>query len=660
MGVIHKLSPLLADKIAAGEVVERPSSVVKELVENALDAGATTITVEIKNGGISFIRVTDDGCGLTAEDAVTAFERHATSKIKSENDLFGITTMGFRGEALAAICAVSKVELITCPAGQTEGSYLQIVGGVQRPIEAIGAPKGTSIVIRELFFNTPARYKFLKKDATEAAAVHSIMERLAISRNDVSFKLISDSKVVLQTVASEDLKNVIFSLYGKEIVQKLLPVSITHQNITISGYVGRPILSRSNRNMQICCINGRFVKAGTFHAAVDQAYRNEQMTGKHAVCFIKIELDPSRVDVNVHPGKLEVKFSEEKLVFEAIYYAIKGSLQKMTLSEAATIVSKKSTPSFNRTMPSAPLENIVTPQRKALVEQPQIIEKTVEVSSENVPARASIASFVKRDKYSFFEAAPNETKKEKMEVAVTPNEDAVIENAAAEPSKVLPTNSVVTQETLTEEVAPEQVVFSEEAQLKDTFKIRYIGELFTVYILAEINDTFYLIDKHAAHERLLYNKLLNEYKKDGVTKSQILLMPETLRLTPSEFDIAMTHEEILAQYGFHIEVFGASDILIREVPFDILPEHVSSSFLEVLQLLNKPMSDLITDRENRILKTIACRAAIKSGTQSGEKEMVSFLQKLMEDDSIVCCPHGRPVAVTYSKREIEKMFKRIV
>ncbi len=643
MGIINKLSPLLADKIAAGEVVERPSSVVKELVENALDAGAKAITVEIKNGGISFIRVTDDGCGMTKEDAVTAFERHATSKIRSEDDLSAITTMGFRGEALAAICAVSKVELITCPAGETEGTYLQIAGGVQQLPEVIGAPKGTSIIIRELFFNTPARYKFLKKDATEAAAVHTVMERLALCRNDVSFKLISDGKIALQTVASDDLKNVIFSLYGKEITQKLLPVSMTHQNITVSGYVGRPTLSRSNRNMQICCINNRFVKAGTFHAAVDQAYRNEQMTGKHAVCFVKIELDPSRVDVNVHPGKLEVKFSEEKLVFEAIYYALKGALQKMTLSEAATVVAQKAPPVFNRSVHLPPKANV-----DEIKQQNNLTEKSVEKVSEDLPtkpiSRPSISSFVSRDKYSFNAPTPKEMKRPTMVAELT-------KERIEEP---------VLQPNLEEVSEHQQVSFVEQVKPEENIKIRYIGELFTVYILAEINDTFYLIDKHAAHERLLYNKLLEEYTKDGSTKSQGLLLPESLHLTPSEFDDAMTHADLLAEYGFHIEAFGVSDVLIREVPFDIQPEHVASSFLEVLQLLSKPSTDLITERENKILKTIACRAAVKSGTTGSEKEMVSFLQKLMEDDSIVCCPHGRPVAVTYTKREIEKMFKRIV
>ena len=630
MPKIQVLDQDIANKIAAGEVVERPGSVIKELVENALDAEAKHITVEIQNGGVTMMRVSDDGCGMTREDARNCFLRHATSKIKNIADLYAIETLGFRGEALAAISAVSKVELITSDGNI--GTRLELEAGKEVSCIDTGAPQGTTIVVRELFFNTPARMKFLKSDRSEAAYIAALIDRLALSNPHVSFKYIQDGKQLLSTDGSGKLLDVIYAVLGRDVTKGMLQVDSTLDRIRVYGYVGEPTVTKNNRNAQLCYINGRLVRSQTVFAAIDQAYRNDLFHGRHAVCVLKITLPYGLVDVNVHPSKMEVKFSNEKMIFEAVYYAIKNALNKQTLKkvEQPTPVKQEQTmaPIFK-----APVEVKQSPKAPAPVVS--VLEKPVNIQPK----------------------IKEEPKKQiDFEPIVTLPPKSLFD---LQEKSVLHENPVINE--VNEPIAPPKTAEPiEPAPISEVNQsnVRFVGELFYAYIVVEYGDQILLIDKHAAHERMIFERLLKECS-EGADVSQQLLVPESVQLSPDELNFAMENSEAFAKLGFELDVFGARQILLRSKPASITNESAVEAFNEILNDWMRGGNNQRTERENRALKTIACKAAIKAGNVNDDVELKALVKKLIEDDDIHQCPHGRPIALSYGKKDIEKAFKRI-
>ncbi|MBQ8894085.1 MAG: DNA mismatch repair endonuclease MutL [Clostridia bacterium] len=653
MPKIHVLDQEIANKIAAGEVVERPGSVIKELVENAMDAGAQHITVEIKNGGVTYMRVTDDGCGMSMDDARNCFLRHATSKIRDISDLYAIETLGFRGEALAAISAVSRIELVTVAEGI--GTRLVLEGGKEISCEETGAPQGTTITVQDLFFNTPARMKFLKTDRAESSYIAALMDRLAISNPQIAFKLIQDGKATLNTDGSGKLLDVIYAVMGREVTKGMLQADSTVQQVRVYGYVAEPTVTKPNRNYQLCYINGRLVRSQTVFAAIDQAYRNDLFHGRQAICVLKINLPFGLVDVNVHPSKMEVKFSNEKLIFEAVYYAIKNALKKQTLKKAEEEPTKPI--AEEKSFPVAPKTAVVLPAKKEPVnsfgavtvlsrpEPIQPVKKTetvIKPSQEiqespddrvvTLPPRSPFAS-----KNSFLHdnpVKPIPPEKEKKEEPAPAVEQQTIVKVESEPIQ--------------------QTIVAEEKQIP----YRFIGEAFAAYLLVESGDQLYLIDKHAAHERMIFERLLKENKAEK-RAHQRMLVPERIRLSQEELSFALEHREHFEKLGFEIDEFGDRQIVLRSRPVCLTSESATEAFTEILSGWLQGGRINSTERENLALKTVACKAAIKAGNINDMEELKALVSKLIRDDEIHQCPHGRPIMIAYSKKTIEKAFKRI-
>lgn len=652
MPKIHVLEEEIANKIAAGEVVERPGSVIKELVENAMDAGAEHITVEIQNGGITYMRVTDDGCGMSREDARSCFLRHATSKIRDISDLYAVETYGFRGEALAAISAVSRIELTT--AADENGTFLELEGGSEVSIRETGAPRGTTIIVRDLFYNTPARMKFLKTDRAEGSYIAALMDRLAISNPQIAFKLIQDGKTVLSTNGSGKLLDVIYAVMGREVTKSLLQADATLQQVRVYGYVAEPTVTKSNRNYQLCYINGRLVRSQTVLAAIDQAYRNDLFRGRHAVCILKITLPYGLVDVNVHPSKMEVKFSNEKLIFEAVYYAIKNALNKQTLKSAGGQEPREpepAVPTSGKPAASAPIPAPVQNKRE-------------------IPPSGVVTELEKR-KPLFGAVGGREAEPERraaQKASLPKSEDEYIVGLPAR-TVFPPQRPTLLRETPLEERLraadlkepepaadpPEQQSFSRE---KEAPPYRYIGEVFASYLLVESGERLYLIDKHAVHERMIFEKLRKE-NASGQRAQQRLLMPERIRLSQEEMAFALENQDEFAKIGFEIDAFGDRQIALRSRPVCLTGESAADAFCEILSGWMQGGHEAETERENTALKTVACKAAIKAGNINDTAELKALVTQLIEEDEIHQCPHGRPVMIAYDKKTIEKAFKRL-
>ena len=654
MPKIQVLDQNIANKIAAGEVVERPGSVIKELVENAIDAGAKSIHVEIRNGGITYMRVTDDGCGMSREDARSCFLRHATSKIRSVEDLFSIETLGFRGEALAAISAVSRIELLTS-VSQQNGTRLILEAGKELLCEDAGVPVGTTIIVRDLFFNTPARMKFLKSDRSESGYVAALMDRLALSHPEISFKLIQDGKKVLSTNGSDKLLDVIYALWGKELTKGMLQADAEIQQVRAYGYVGVPTLTKPNRNYQLCYINGRLVRSQTVFAAIDQAYRNDLFHGRHAICVIKLELPYGLVDVNVHPNKMEVKFSNEKLIFEAVYYAIKNALNKQRLLN---------TPETQKAQMSA-----IPAHREKKQEQNSF--GAIHVFEHPQPVVSPTFKSEKEDRPFSDLAAKNEPSFSKSDQTVKMDEPADDDYFISTPAKnpfVLSRNNTLHEETPADAVSifgrddedklvsePKQEIF---AEIKKEIPYRYIGEVFMTYLLVESGDSLYLVDKHAAHERMIFEQLLKD-KTEHQPAVQSMLLPEEISLDPEEVSFADEHSVEFMELGFELSVFGEKKVLLRSRPVCLTDQSASEAFCEILVDWMRGGKKDSTDRENTALKTVACKAAIKAGNRNDPEELKQLVIQLIEEDEVHQCPHGRPVLIAYEKKSIEKAFKRI-
>ena len=613
MAKINKLPKHMADLIAAGEVVERPASVVKELMENAVDAGATSITVEIQHGGISYIRVTDDGCGIEREDVKTAFVSHATSKIKTAEDLNTILTLGFRGEALPSIAAVSKVNMITKTATEEMGTSLTIEGGIITDFSDAGCAVGTTMIVRELFYNTPARMKFLKKDVSEGNFVAAAVEKLALSHPEISIRFIRDGKQVFTTNGDGNLQNVCFSAFGKDFSNGLLSVDSAVGNVSVNGLVTPPFNCRGSRGMQYFFVNGRSVKNTTVMAAFESAYKNSVMVGKFPGGVLFITLPPELVDVNVHPSKIEVRFSDERGIFDAVYHSVKTALNESTAIKQVHLPEKK--PTLN--------DFIVKPQqdfKQTTVQENIAFTEKVLKPLASIPVVSDVST-----EYS----------------ADVDDDPFNIEFPIAKPiEKVFK--------------APEVPVEIKEEKQENN--IRLIGEAYKTYILIELNGTLCVIDKHAAHERILFNKLKSESKNGG---SQILLAPVTVTLGKEEYSAVTENLETISKAGFDIEDFGDGTVIVRSCPMDLEDCEIVPLIGEIAEYIIKNRRDITNEHLDWIYHNVACRSAIKAGDESSDMELSALVKQVVEDNEVRFCPHGRPVMIELSKHELEKQFGRV-
>lgn len=648
MAIIHELSPHLADLIAAGEVVERPASVAKELIENAIDAGATRITVEIENGGITYLRIADNGCGMSAEDAPVAFRRHATSKLRTEADLAAIGTLGFRGEALAAISSVTRIDLFTRQTGAIAGLHLHLEAGEIQVQEEAGCPEGTTMVVRDLFYNTPARMKFLKKDFTEAGYILGVVQHAALSHPEIAFTLIRDGKQVFTTDGKGKLIAPVFAVFGKEMTASMIEVPRTERNgMTVYGYIVKPHAGRPNRSMQHFFVNGRYVKSRLMQAALEEAYRNAIITGKYPSGAVFLELPLAAVDVNVHPAKTEVKFSQEKPVFEAVYVACKNAI--MANDNMPHIEHKEKKPSAASPQESAP---VYEQQRFALakpVAQPAASAKVdddvpdLEDFLVAVPPRAQ-----KPRSFGMYAAAPRILQDE-TEPRLTGRvnvEDNRPFSQFDEPEKAPAAPTALS-------TAPQQAPERQQLEPLDT-GARMIGECFNTYLIAEDKDGLILIDKHAAHERILFNKLRAETEMP----QQELLTPVVVELTGEEAAAIQSQIEDIRKAGFAIDPFGENSFAVRSVPAYLDSGDVPGVISE---LAEKAMNSRATvpDRLDDLIHTVACKAAIKAGKATSLTELQDLCDRVLGDDNVRSCPHGRPTMVRLTKYELDKLFKRV-
>lgn len=773
MGNIVLLDDITINKIAAGEVIERPASVVKELVENSIDAGATNIQIEIKNGGISYIRITDNGKGIMPDDMEIAFERHATSKIRQASDLEMVKSMGFRGEALASIASIAKVELISKTAENETGYKIEIEGGKLLNKEETAAPKGTTFTIKDLFYNTPVRYKFLKKDFTEAGYIEDVVTRIALVNPHIAIRFISSGKTVIQTNGNGDVRTVIYNIYGKDIAENSIPVSYTYEDLNITGVVGKPIIARSNRSNQLFFVNGRYIKDKILTSAAEQAYKGLITVGKYGFLILNIEMDPKQVDVNVHPAKLEVRFAEENKIFKAIFHTIKDSLLKEDLvvgnaqenkgeeskkpmnhyvglfqkiknepsKEEETnvledVFQKREESEANSVAPTSTVEtgrsdtmnemlakimemqNQIKIEKAKLNGEPLPQEETVgtveeaisknvvdesmekidallnrETSYQTIPVEPAVAetAIPQTTTYSF----KKETEKEELPTpAVEEVEKEVVAESTEAPKKNITellkeleitnkekeemldfeemyarTFGKTTKPEVEEEKTPyatidAKVTTGENISVfedKEQFKIpayKFIGIAFSTYIIIEMNGEMYIIDQHAAHERILYEQVKSNYYKEEDKDSQLMLLPDIITLTHKEMGIARDNMDMFRRAGFMVEEFGENTIKLSGVPTMWLELETKDLFLETLDEINTVARTAKQEIEEKFIATVACKAAVKANMALTKEEVDSLMKTLLQLPNPFTCPHGRPTAIRMTKYEIEKKFER--
>ena len=776
MGNIVLLDDLTINKIAAGEVIERPASVIKEMVENSIDAGANNITVEIKNGGISFIKVTDNGKGIAQDDLEIAFERHATSKIRTADDLDVVTSMGFRGEALASIAAIANVEMVSKTEEQQVGYKVVVEAGDILSKEEIGCQKGTSITVRNLFFNTPVRYKFLKKDYTESGYIEDVITRIALVNPNIAIKLINTGKTVIQTNGNGDIKSVIYSIYGKDVATGVMPVEYAYDDIQVSGVIGKPEIARSNRSNQLFFVNKRYIKDKTLSAATEQAYKGLIPIGKFGFVVLNITMNPAKVDVNVHPAKLEVRFEDESKIFQSIYHAIKDTLlkgelvastEKQEINQNKEEISKglydfrknetekieqytneeskiktnnivqdiynkaqqnvqtqavkvphvnlgeggpvntadvleqlkklqeniqkevETDPSIklnsnyiqmreqqeNQTKVETSGENEVKVENNTDTENANISEQKLETPTEiKENTETVITEHPQLDDTKINEITPEETPEEKIEEnqqeEVKPTEKFDEMYAKLFGTKPISQEQTETKSNLQEEVIPiktevpsidmkkENVSIFEqnEEYQKPTYK--FIGIVFNTYIILEIDKEMYILDQHAAHERIMYEKVKNNYYSDSSKDSQMLLLPDIITLTHKEMEIAKDNMDMFEKAGFSLEEFGENTIKLTGVPTVCIDLDNKELFLETLDEINTVARTAKQEKEERFIATVACKAAVKANMVLTREEVESLMDKLLALPNPFTCPHGRPTAIKMSKYEIERKFAR--
>lgn len=636
MARINVLPKEIYQLIAAGEVVERPSSVVKEMIENSLDAGAKNITLEIKNGGSTYIRITDDGCGIERDDVRKVFISHATSKISKKDDLNSIGTLGFRGEAMASISAVSKVELLTKAENEEIGTRYEIAGGEELEFDDAGCPNGTTIVVRDIFFNTPARMKFLKKDVTEGNQVAGIVDRMAISHPEISFRFIRDGKQVLITSGNGDLKSTVYSVLGKEMSDSLMSVDYSFNDMRITGFVSKPTASRKSRADQYFYINNRIVKSKTAMAALEQAYKNTIMVGRFPACVLNIELNPAQVDVNVHPAKTEVRFANEKPIFDLVYYAVKTAIENdRTVKE----VEFKDNPIYRQESKNVYQNN----DNKSFQAKFDFFKKKDEPPSQQVIKTKPREDFwqVEASKPEY-KIARDEKSKARVDINIEYEEPEEISTAK---SKDAPKERDIEKVVITDEKDNENVI--------PNFKL--IGEAFKTYLIVEIENELYFIDKHAAHERMNFER----FKAQATVETQMLLAPVVVNLTKDEFIAISENVELIKKCGFEFEEFGESQIIVRAIPSLVDGDSVKDLMLEIAQKLLEHKTDILPDKIDWIYHSASCRGAVKAGDYTSRQEQEMFVKKLLSMPNIRFCPHGRPVFIKMSKYDIEKQFGRV-
>ncbi len=661
LGIINLLDKQTANLIAAGEVVERPSSAIKEMLENCADAGATSITVEIKNGGTSFIRVTDNGCGIQREDVPKCILRHATSKIKTGADLEAIGTFGFRGEALAAIAAVSRVRILTKSDKEDVGTLFECDFGEQTALEDAGCPQGTTITVENIFENVPARRKFLKKDSTEALSVAAVCEKFALSRSEIALTLISNNEVKIQTPGDGELRSAVYAAIGREFASVLFPVDYEYHGVRIHGFIAKPEFSRPNRNMQNFFVNKRYIRSRTMLAALEEGFRGFCPTGKFPACVIFCDIDLRLVDVNVHPAKLEIKFSDERRVFDALYFAVKNALsQAVTFSgftndeeafpkieknreEQVTEVNKEEQELFKNTEAKEPYKAPSTPP---LYVEPVNFKQTIDIPTFSSERNSSdqksekVLDFLK-DVYN----QPS-TKKDvtdsKPEIKITEIGDTV-------KPEIKP---VDVQKTIPVEVFKQEEIAAE----KKLQKPLYIGEVFNTYIIAQNGQSLYLVDKHAAHERIIYEKLK---KPDHENSAQYLLEPINVMLTPKEAEAAIENKQYFEKIGFDFDEFGGNTVIIRSIPTPIAQSDAGDVFTFLAGKLSEGNTRSAGEIFDRALFTAACRAAIKAGDRHTDFDNKYILDEIFNNEAVLYCPHGRPVIYEFTKQKLDKMFDRL-
>ncbi len=662
---INVLDPHVANLIAAGEVVERPASAVKELIENSVDAGATTITIEIQRGGMSLIRVTDNGGGMSAENAKKAFLRHATSKISTEKDLSHLTTLGFRGEALAAITAVSKTELLTREKESVSGTALTLHGGSLISETETGCPTGTTIIIRELFFNTPARLKFVKRDITEAGHVQDAVVRAAMSHPEISFRLIKDGTSALHTPGDSQLKSCLYSALGREVAFSMLEVSHKTLNVTVSGFISRPEEARTTRALQYFFVNGRPVRCRTLTAALEEPYKNMIPSGKYPICSLHIDLPSHECDVNVHPAKTEVKFANEKAVFDAVYFAIKSAFSQHRERPELVLSAQPVSPQEKPPTASAQYENThenaqpqsrtqyapylsgfdtsssyptFTPNEKPAVSALSFTLPQPEVRAEQIvlPVREAAREFRISD-YSM----GKKVQEFSQEVSTA--------------SKVFATAPQVTSQTVPETATQTTpaTTLTAPVTVTDTPNWRYIGSALGGFLLCETHDTLWLIDKHAAHERIIFDRLQASVASP---MSQMLMVPMNVVLPASKASVLMTHDRLLGDMGFVIEDFGGS-LLVRATPDFLDASDISSLLMELAEKLEQPHKGTLSLRDDT-LHTVACKAAVKLSQKTSLEDSLSLIDAVMSNHELRHCPHGRPVAIRLTRSQLERQFLR--
>ena len=624
MPKIIQLSQHVANLIAAGEVVERPASVVKELLENAVDAGASKITVEIRDGGMTFLRVTDNGCGMECDDAKTAFLRHATSKLRTAEDLAAISTMGFRGEALAAIASVSRIDLMTKTPGSLSGTSLRLEAGEITEESEVGCPDGTTIIVRDLFYNTPARMKFMKSDTVEGGRVAAAVQLQALAHPEVSFTFIRDGKQLLQTPGNAQLQDAVYCVYGRECA-KMVKVDSRWENYTLSGFVSKPTDARPSRSLQTFFVNDRPVQSKLLIRALEEAYRNQLMVGKFPACVLHLTLPANAVDVNVHPAKTEVKFLSEKAVFDCVHYGVLAALNKQE-DRPQVQFKPASVPAYQPPKPSPA--------------QP--------------PKQQTFFRTMTAEEYKNFSGALQDAPQPKKEAA-TQTVIAVERQMSAPIRETVTTPAVIPVSKPVPAPAPEPEMLQQEMEMPKELPWRMIGELYNSYIIVEQGDEAFLIDKHAAHERILFEKL--KANQEAIS-SQMLLTPIPVRMSAESAAELLANTQLLAELGFEIDEFGDNTVMLRQIPMDLSPE-VAAETAETLA------ADLLSGRREKadtvrdeLLHTVACKAAIKAGWNNDEKELLALVKQVMSREDLKYCPHGRPICVTLSKKQLEKQFKR--
>ena len=701
MGRINVLDKHTAELIAAGEVVERPSSVVKELLENSIDAGATQITVEIMHGGIDYLRITDNGCGILKEDVRNAFKRNATSKISVDSDLEKIGTLGFRGEALASISSVSKVQLITKAKEENIGSAYEIDGGEEISFDDAGCPDGTTFIMRNLFYNVPARYKFLKKDVAEGNAVASVIDKIALSHPEIAITFIRDNKRVLKTAGDGKLMSSIYAVYGRDFASTLIPVDYELNGMKLTGYISRPTNGRANRNMQNTFINGRFVKSRTISVALEEACKGSIMIGKFPSCVLNLQISPEAVDVNVHPSKIEVRFINERPVFDTVYHGVKSALlrgdsrKEAVLNHNNTVNIKPLNPFnlankvINKEPPKSVQKAPEKPREKSIFDELDLPTKTVKYNKVN---KVSDSSSVQKKYMEFLENNKklSENNQTTNNTVCNNIDNNVINNVSTESKietkmnevkedtslnqevqKVNPFEELELEKITTEEKKSDvDVVLPTERQTnsspenieiktlidEDKQSFRFIGEAMNTYIIVETdNNKLVLIDKHAAHERIIFEKLKRE---KGTGSVQLLLIPITVTLEKNEYTVAIEHLDMFKNVGFDVEDFGNGTLIVRSAPSYLRNDDIEDTIIEICGYIAENRKNVMSEHMEWIYHNISCRSAIKAGDSSTAKELIDIAKTVFSDDSIRYCPHGRPVCIELSKYEIEKQFGR--